>query len=493
MNNIIDNQTGILLNYLKYAANTDYGRLYNFQSIKSYEQFIEKVPVSDFNSYNPYKERLKRGEADLVWPGSANEFAISAGTTGEPKIIPIFKERKQSDRRFLRQVAFSYLRRYPDFIKLLGKQITLPGMVENWPDYPRATFGEISGLLALNAPYIFTRQQLIPANESVWMSFQDKVEKNIELGVKEDVRVFTSLPSVALRFFQQLLEKTGKQSIAEIWPNLQAIITGGEPLKSYKAHIKKLSEGINPRFVENYGASEGYFAFNTEQDRDDLKMVVDNNVFYEWIPDPSENRDELKKQKPIPTWQVETGKRYAMVVTSDSGLWRYLLNDVILFTDLETPRIRVTGRVSDVLDDYGETIESIHIQQTLEKVTGELGGIYSNWCVGVLLNDDYTTPTHIWFIEWAEKPVNTEAFVKAVDETLISINRSYEIRRKGGAISEPKFYNLNRRAIEQWQKELFKVKAQSKTPRMIHNQEICLSLMNKCEPLLRVTHAMQNL
>jgi len=478
MSSVFDAQNHILKQFLKYAKNTAYGRHYGFKDISDYKEFVNQVPVSTFKDYAPYLDQIKQGVPDLIWPGTANKFAISAGTTGKPKEIPLTDDRKRSDVTFLRKVALGYLKQNPwKVFKIAGPHASLPGMIENDPEFPGVTFGEISGFLATFAPPILAKLQILPADEAVRMNFEDKVELMIERAIKSDVRVFTSLPSVALRFYQILLERTGKKSIAEIWPNLQLMISGGEPLPSYKEHLKKLSQGIDVHYIENYGASEGYFSFNVDQDRDDMKLVVNNNVFYEWIPDPSANKDELVHQKTIPTWEVETGKRYAMVVTSNSGLWRYLLNDVIVFTDLETPRIKVSGRVTDVHDAYGEAIEAFHVKETLDAVVKETGGVFSNYSLGVLLDDTHPSPTHIWFIEWAEKPRDFEVFKQKVDETLISINRSYEIRRKGKAIAIPEFYSLSKDAIEKWQNEFFNVRAQTKIPRMIHEQAKCRGLI----------------
>ncbi|AXJ02135.1 GH3 auxin-responsive promoter [Cyclonatronum proteinivorum] len=483
MKSIIQAQNNILEKYLQFAADTAFGKKYGFKNLKSYHEFRKTVHITSFKDYDTYREAIKRGEPDLTWPGTSGKFAISAGTTGAPKDIPIFPERERSDKIFLRRVALSYLRKNPNIFKIWGKQMSLPGTIERDPDYPGVLFGEISGHLALMAPPVLSRIQILEPQQSVWMTFKDKLEIAVERGVKHDLRVLTSLPSVMLRYFQMVLDYTGKDHIGDVWPNFRLLVSGGEPLPSYKNHLQKLCEGMPLHFIENYGASEGYFAFNTHQDRTDMKLVVDNNVFYEFIPNPSQNRDELYLQETIPIWEVEAGKPYAMVVTTNSGLWRYLLNDLVIFTDLSQPRIRVAGRASDVLDNYGETIEAIHVQECLERVTAKTGGIFSSCTVGVVHEDAKKSPHHVWFIRFAERPQDLQAFAKAVDEDLARTNRSYNIRRNGDAIGMPEFYALTQEAITSWQNEHTKVKAQTKFPRMIHDSEKCLSLMKRCEKL----------
>ncbi len=484
MSSISDAQSRILKKFLSYAKDTAYGKKYGFENIQSYDEYREQVPISTFSDYDEYRESLKKGVPDLVWPGSTKIFATSAGTTGDPKLIPIFEDRKRSDKIFLRRVALSYLRNNPNIFRLAGKQISLPGMIDDDPDHPGVQTGEISGFLSMFAPPILAKLQLVPSEEAVRMDFETKVRLNIKRSMESDVRVITSLPSVCLRMMQTVLEETGKDSIKDVWPNLKVVTSGGEPLPSYKEHIESLCKGLDLHYIENYGASEGYFAFNTEQGREDLKLVVNNNVFYEWIPNPSENREELKKQDVIPTWEVEEGVPYGMVITSNSGLWRYLLNDVVYFTDMKKPRIRVAGRASDVLDAYGETMEAIHIKEVLEKTVAETGGVYSNYTVGAFLASDKESPTHAWFIEWAEKPADPEKFAKLIDENMIELNRSYKIRRMGNAIAHPRFYNLTRESVSKWRDEFFtKVGAQTKLPRTIRDQKKCMGLINYCERL----------
>lgn len=482
MQHIKDAQVRILKKFLKVAAHTRYGTEHGFSNLENYADFASALPITTYSDYTHHIDAIKKGKPDILWPGIADRFAISAGTTGNPKEIPMTKDREQSDKAFLRQVGVSYFSKHPGkLLKMFGKQLTLPGQVHQAPGNPQLTYGEISGYLATFTPQFLLPFQLIPPDEAVAMSFDAKIERALEHSIHADVRLMVTLPSVGLRFFQMMLEKTGKDNMSEIWPNFQIFSSGGEPLSSYREHISKLFNGKGFHFVENYGSSEGYYSFNTDQDRNDMELVVNNNVFYEWIPNPSANRDELKLKKPIPTWEVEQGQRYGMVVTSDSGMWRYLINDVIEFTDIEKPRIRVAGRITDVQDSYGEAIEVYHVKETLEATVKKTGGVFSNYSLGVVLDSERDSPTHIWFIEWAEKPKDMQGFAELADKYLIGINRSYEIRRKGSAIARPRFYDLTKKAIESWQKEFFRVGAQTKIPRMIHDQDKCRELMKRCE------------
>ena len=474
-------QERILRNYLSFAAQTRFGEKHSFSSIKSYGEYRKRVPVSNTSAFQSDIEQMRAGRPDVLWPGVTRKFAFSAGTTGIPKQIPLTPEREASDRLFLKRAAISYLRQYPSSLfRVLGKHLSLPGQIKEDPDRPGVTYGEISGYLASFAPEILVHFNLMSRRDAVTLDFDEKMALALDRALKSNIRVFTTLPSIGLRFFQILLNKTGKQNMGEVWPGFKLFVCGGEPLNSFRKHISKLFEGKEIHFLENYGSSEGYFAFNSSQDRNDMQLMLDNNIFYEWIPDPSENRDDLLHQETVPTWEVETGRKYAMVVTSNSGLWRYLLYDLVMFTRLDEPRIVVPGRVTNVHDRYGEAIESIHVRQVLEEAVRETGGIFSNYSLGVIMDSERDNPTHIWFIEWAEKPQDMQHFAELIDHNLIRINRSYEIRRKGGAISPPRFYDLNGNGMGSWQEKFYKIGAQTKVPRMIHDEERCRDLMKRC-------------
>lgn len=481
MNTTEKNQRRVLQKLLKLASGTDFGRQHGFGEISSPEQYAKAVAIQTYEDVAPWVVRMKNGEADVLWPGTVNRFAISAGTTGTPKEMPLPKQRETTDRRFMRKVVLNYFLKRPNIFSLLGTQLSLTGNVEPSDEYPGVTFGEVSGFLGLMAPWYLARLQVIHPKTMAALPFSKKMDLALRESVDRDVRVISALPSVTLRFLQNMLERTGKTSIAEVWPNLRIFVSGGEPLGSFRTHIEKLCEGLEIDFIENYGASEGYFAFNTDPERTDMQLVTDNDVYYEWIPNPPADRAKLLEATPIPTWQVEAGVPCAMIVTTSSGIWRYALNDVIEFTETGSkPRIRVRGRISDIMAKYGEDIEAAHILQVLDHVTKALGAEYSSYTAGSILNDESRYPTHAFFIEWVKKPDDMHDFAVRFDGYMQKINRSFQIRREGDSIAFPRFFDLTKDVIEAWQKQFFNVRAQTKLPRIIHDQEKVEDLMARC-------------
>ncbi len=449
---------------------TEFGKAHQFNRITRLEHLKHYVPIQDYDDIYALIERMKAGEPDILLQGVIKDYAVSAGTTGNGKHIPLSKDRITSDQRFMRMVSMSYLAQRPNIMPFLGTHVSLPGAIDQHDEFPEVHLGEISGYLAKHSPKWLSIFQVRPPEKMIKESFEEKFEKGLEEALKNDVRQITAIPSWMLKFFQKALEKTGKSTIKDVWPNLKLLICGGEALTTYKPHFRKLCEGLDLDFIENYGASEGYFAFSDDLDYEDLKLVTDNGIFYEWIPNPNEVED-LKKAETVPTWEVEPNTPYAMVVTNNSGLYRYVLNDLIEFTDIDSPRIRVLGRMSDMLDQHGEAVEGWEAEKALNYASGKQNASYSIFTVGSSLDDGNSLPRHHWFIQWVTPPQDERQFVKDVDEKLGELNRHYFNRRQSEAMEEPCFYSLNKDIIQKWKDEYFNLGAQTKTPKMINDKE----------------------
>lgn len=458
---------------------TEFGKAHHFNRITRPEHLKHYVSIQDYNDIYPFIERMKAGEPNILLPGVIKDFAVSAGTTGQGKHIPLSKERISSDQRFMRMVSMSYLAQRPNIMPFLGTHVSLPGAIDQHDEFPDVHMGEISGYLAKHSPKWLSIFQVRPPEKMIKESFEEKFEKGLEEALKNDVRQITAIPSWMLKFFQKALEKTGKSSIKEVWPNLRLLICGGEAIATYKPHFRKLCQGLDLDFIENYGASEGYFAFSDDLEYDDLKLVTDNGIFYEWIPNPNDVED-LKKAETIPTWEVEPNTPYAMVVTNNSGLYRYVLNDLIEFSDVDSPRIRVLGRMSDMLDQFGEAVEGWEAERALDFASQKHGAEYSIFSVGASLDDVNSIPRHHWFIQWVTPPQDESEFIKDVDEKLKELNRHYYNRRKSEALDFPWFYALNKDIIQKWKDDYFNLGAQTKTPKMITDDDKLDGLRSLC-------------
>lgn len=456
-------QQRLLMRLLDQAQSTDFGRDRGFQELRSYEQFAERVPVQTYDDLRSGIEALKAGRENLFWPGPVTDFAVSAGTTGTGKHLPLTRHRLQSDKRFMRKVVKSYIRQRPNILKLLGRHLSMPGSVEQKGDL---RIGEISGFTALNAPAWLRWLQIADPRQLTALSFQQKFELLTQKAIQADLKVITAVPSWILTLFQEVLQRTSASTIAGVWPNLTLLVCGGVKLSNYQPHLEKLADGITPDFVETYGASEGYIGFSDKLSKQDLALVTDNGIFFECIPHP---RPGPNASAPVPLWRVEKGIPYGLVLTTNAGLWRYTLNDIIEFTSIDPPRFIVKGRVNDMLDDYGEALYIYEAEQALSATAHDFELKVNNFAIAPVLQDESSVPHHRWFIHFQAPPPSSRlaSIAAQIDKQLCGINRHYAIRRESNALGQPKIIPVSQTEINRWMRKTGRAKAQSKLPRIL--------------------------
>ncbi len=477
-------QERVLLELLHRAEQTVWGKQYDFSNIKNHEDFRNRVPVRNYASLKSVIEQVKCGKPDILWPGETNNFAVSSGTTGSGKHLPLSKERLQSDRRFMRKLIRRFLMQWPEPQIWLGKQASLPGSIEVVMQSDRnLIMGEISGFTARYAPRWLTPFQVVSPLELCRMGWKEKFDKCLHSAIKNDIRVISAVPSWTLIFLQEALKISGKDSINELWPHLKLIVSGGAALRNYRQSIESLCSPRNLQFMESYGASEGYFAFTRQLDKPDLQLVIDNGIFYEWVPfEPDLSEEELSKRA-IPSWKVEMGVDYIMLVTTNSGLWRYPVNDIIRFTNMIPLLMEVRGRVSEMLDDYGEAVHYTELETALEMTQNGNHAKHNGLIATVYPPTATSPPFHIWIIKWND-PNHVQGYESdistAMDQTLISLNRHYAIRRESGAMGRPQVFFLN----ESDKDSLFNLKktgAQTKPLRIISFEDLPDWIMRRVE------------
>lgn len=467
---IRDYQEEQLFILIRAAKDTSFGQKHRFEQLQRYEDFANEVPLSFYRDIKADIEQLKEGHENPYWPGSINQFAVSAGTSGEGKHLPLTANRMESDKRFMQKIAADYLRQRPNIFNLWGKHISLPGSMETKDQYQ---IGEISAFTARHTPWWLSHFQLIDPKTLTQLPFGEKVEQLVQQAVKKDVRVISAAPSWILTIFQRILEQTNSESIREIWPKLQLLVCGGVKLASYRTQLEQLIGDTDIDFIETYGASEGYFAYSDHLERKDMKLVIDNGLFYEFVPNPLPDQDSLAIQEAVPLWDVEPGTPYAMLVSTNAGLWRYAMNDIIRFTKTNPPRIKIMGRVSEMLDDFGEALYAYEAEEALQEAAHRLDLDIGTFTVGALLSDKHSSPCHYWFIS-TSAPIhrNTlDRLAQAVDEILQTKNRHYAIRRESGALGIPKMNSITQQDVNRWLQEQNKQKAQGKLPTVLKNKQ----------------------
>ncbi|MEX0771562.1 MAG: GH3 auxin-responsive promoter family protein [Balneolales bacterium] len=487
MSTVKNAQVKILDYLVNKGRNTEFGKKHAFSSIKNLSDYKKNVPISYYKDLEPFIDKMKAGKKDVLWPGTITEYAVSAGTSGKGKHIPLSKERFRCDQKYMRRVVLNYLSQSRNVLSVFGSHVSLPGNIDMLESNPNVKIGEISAFLAKESPRYLSMFQIRSPEKMIQEKWADKFERCLNKAIESDVKQITAVPSWALRFFQRALEKTGKDSIKEVWPNLKLLICGGEDIKTYMPHFEHLCRGLNMDYIENYGASEGYFAFSDDRERNDLRLIVDNGLFFEWVPYPKNSEAEMAKQDTIPTWEVKTGVPYGLIVTNNAGLWRYGVNDIIEFTDTKTPRIMVRGRTSEMLDKFGESVEGYQAEEALTKTAKQFGAEFSAFMMGGILEDNRNVPVHTWFIQWVNKPDNMEEFTANLDLNLREINRRYAIRREGNTIDSLRIYDLNQDILHRWKEETMQAGAQTKIPRIITDDNKVICLKTLCEETPRLT------
>lgn len=465
-----DIQQKQLADLVETAKVTDFGQEYDLKSIQGFEDFTDRIPITFYEDIQSEVEELKQGKQDIFWPGKVDKFAVSAGTSGEGKHLPLTKERLESDRSFMRKVVRSYIVQRPNILNLWGKHISIPGTLEYKKHYQ---IGEISAYSAEHAPWWLSPFQIISPTKLSQLPFNEKVNQTVNEAINSDVRVITAVPSWILTMFERVLDQTGENDIKNIWPNLSLLVCGGVKLANYKPHIENLLNNPDVDFIETYGASEGYFSFTDDLTKTDMKLVVDNGIYYEFVPNPLPDQESMAIQDTIPLWEVKPNTPYAMLVTTNSGLWRYALNDIVEFTQTNPPRIKVMGRVSEMLDDYGEALYAYEAEEALQNISQVMDIEIGNFTIGATLQKGASAPQHFWFIRTQEQlhRDTLNRLAQKIDGEVRKINRHYAIRRESDALGLPKVYSISQQQINNWLASKGKDKAQGKLPSILRSEE----------------------
>lgn len=451
---------------LRQAQETVIGRSYAFSSITSYKQFSRSVPIHSYADIKADVQRMKEGIKDILWPGTVDCFAVSAGTSGEGKHLPFTQARRNSDRQFMRRVIWSYLKQRPNILRLAGSHLSIPGSVEEQGNFQ---IGEISGFTARSAPAILRMLQVADPAQLTTLSFRQKFDLLLNRAIESNLKVITAVPSWILTLFQETLKRTGKSSITEVWPDLSLLVCGGVKLANYRSHFEELTTGLSLDFIETYGASEGYIGFTDDLEQHDMIMVTDNGIFFECIPYPLPNTNASSIEETIPLWEVQTGVPYGLLMSTNAGLWRYTLNDIIEFTSLNPLRFEVKGRVNDMLDDFGEALYLYEAEQALAETMQALNRQVGAFTIAPVLRDKNSIPFHRWFIQFTE-PVHPDTLKKiaaGIDKGLQQINRHYTIRRETNALGMPEIRPVAQADINQWMEQNGKARAQGKMPKIM--------------------------
>ena len=471
------------------GKDTAFGKNWGFDSIKSVKDFQHKVPVMDYNSTEPYIKRLLKGDDYILWNKKTRMFAKSSGTSsGKSKFIPISDESLQVNHYggFKRMLA-SYVQNNPQTGIFKGKALTLGGSVK--PDKSGLILqGDLSALLLNNSPAIVEMLRTPRREVALMDDFQKKLEAICRESARQNVTNFSGVPSWNLMLLNKVLEYTGKRDICEIWPNMELFMHGGIGFEPYRDIFKKLIPSGRMHYLENYNASEGYFAFQDDEKDHAMLITANNGIFYEFIPLDQLDDVLAGKVKEIPTLaDVQVGVNYAVVISTIGGLWRYLIGDCVQFTSTYPHKILINGRTQLCINAFGEELMIGNAEQAIAKACKKCKCTVTDFTVAPVFmelgaDSKASKGFHRWAVEFSTPPASMEKFAATLDYYLTTLNSDYEAKRAGDAtMTMLDLIPLPKGTFLKWMHQRGKVGGQNKVPRLHRNEEFIKELGLLCK------------
>lgn len=464
--NAKNDQEKLLLSLVDTAKKTLFGRTYDFENIKSVKDFQEKVPVADYEDLKPYIEKVKRGQRDILWTETPEYFAKTSGTTSGSKYIPISKEGMPFQVKGAQSALFHYIAKKNNADFVGGKMIFLQGSPELEEVFGVKT-GRLSGIVAHHIPNYLQKNRLPSWETNMMEDWEAKVDKIVEETEKENMTLISGIPPWLIMYFEKLIEKNGKK-IKQIFPNLQLIVTGGVNYEPYREKMEELLGG-KVDIVQTFPASEGFFAFQDDYTKEGLLLLTNHGIFYEFIPleqygKPNAQRLTLK--------DIELNKDYALILTTNSGLWAYSIGDVVRFIDKDPHRILVSGRTKHFTSAFGEHVIAFEVEEAMKATVEKFSAQITEFHLAPEVNPEEGLPYHEWFIEFEKEPENLDTFKNELDNQLRKRNTYYDDLISGNILQKLHISKLQKNAFQEYAKSQGKLGGQNKIPRLANDRKI---------------------
>ena len=474
----VDVQFETLSKLLKKAKNTELGKKYDFESISSIDDFQSRIPLQDYEELKLSVDRLRKCEQNILWPSEIKWFAKSSGTTcDKSKFIPVSKEAlEECHFRGGKDIIAIYTSLLPNNNLLKGKALALGGSHYVNEFNNASYYGDLSAVLMQNLPFWAEFMRTPNLEIALMDEWESKIEKMAQATLKENVTSIAGVPSWTLVLLKRILEITGKTNISEIWPNIELFAHGGVCFTPYRDQFKKLISSPNMNYLETYNASEGFFAIQDELNSSDMLLMLDYGIFYEFIP-----MDEFHKESPKASTigEVEVGKNYALVITTNAGLWRYIIGDTVKFTSLYPHKIVITGRTKHFINAFGEELIIENAEKALKVACEKTNAQIREYTAGPVFMTESNKGSHEWLFEFSKPPLNMDYFMEVLDNALKANNSDYEAKRyKNLSLDFPCYRILPDGTFYSWLKVKGKLGGQHKIPRLANHREYLDELIN---------------
>ncbi|MEG0925683.1 GH3 auxin-responsive promoter family protein [Chryseobacterium sp.] len=460
------NQDDLLISLVSTAQKTLFGREHDFENIHSVKEFQDRVPVADYEDLKPYIERVKKGQANILWTETPEYFAKTSGTTSGSKYIPISKEGMPFQIAGAQSALFHYISKKNNADFVTGKMIFLQGSPELEEVFGIKT-GRLSGIVAHHIPNYLQKNRLPSWETNIMEDWEAKVDKIIEETEHENMTLISGIPPWLIMYFEKLTEKHGKK-IKQLFPNLQLLVTGGVNYEPYRDKMEDLLGG-SVDIIQTFPASEGFFAFQDDYTKEGLLLLTNHGIFYEFIPleeygKPGARRLTLK--------EIELNKDYALILTTNSGLWAYSIGDVVRFIDKNPHRILVSGRTKHFTSAFGEHVIAFEVEEAMRATLEKYPAQITEFHLAPQVNPIEGLPYHEWLIEFEKDPENMEIFRDELDVQLRNRNTYYNDLISGNILQKLQITRLKKNAFHEYAKSQGKLGGQNKTPRLANDRNV---------------------
>lgn len=464
--NAVKDQTAVLLSLVKSAENTVFGKARKFGEIKTVADFQRTVAVADYEDIKPFIERVKAGEENVLWPGKPEYFAKTSGTTSGSKYIPISKEGMPFQIAAAQSALLHYIsgKNNADFVN--GKMIFLQGSPE-LEEINGIKTGRLSGIVAHHIPKYLQKNRLPSLKTNLIEDWETKVDEIVKETENENMTLISGIPPWLIMYFEKLIEKNGKK-ITELFPNLQLLITGGVNFEPYREKMTELL-GKEVDTVQTFPASEGFFAFQDDFENEGLLLLTNHGIFYEFIPLENYGKPDAKR---LSLKDIELHKDYALILTTNSGLWAYSIGDVVRFISKKPYRIAVSGRTKHFTSAFGEHVIAFEVEEAMKATVEKYPAQITEFHLAPQVNPVENLPYHEWFIEFEKEPDDFEGFRKNLDEEMRKRNSYYEDLISGNILQPLIITKLKRNAFQQYARSEGKLGGQNKIPRLANDRKI---------------------
>jgi len=470
-------QREVLQELVTAAQYTEFGRQYKFTQLFSLKTFKQTVPVHEYDDLKPFITRMMNGEENILWNTPIEWFAKSSGTTSnKSKFIPVSKESLEENHyQASKDVLTMYYKNFPDSDLLTGKGLVIGGSHQVNRVNENIQYGDLSAVLMQNSPVWSNWIRTPELSIALMDEWEGKIEQLAQSTMHENVTSISGVPTWTLVLIKRILEISGKQTLAEVWPHLELYLHGGVSFVPYKEQFKKLI-GKDINYLETYNASEGFFAAQESPSEEGLLLFTNHGIFYEFM-----SIEEYGKKFPqtVGLDKVELNKNYALIISTTGGLWRYIVGDTVQFTSLKPYKIKVSGRLKHYMNAFGEEVIVDNTDQAIAIACEQTGAIVNDYTAAPIYFSNNNNGAHEWLIEFDRAPASLEQFAEALDAALKTLNSDYEAKRyKDIALRMPVLHALKKGAFNEWLKSKGKLGGQHKVPRLSNERSLLEEILS---------------